>query len=106
MQTLLIINIAPWREAEMLEELAVLCRDIGATDVGFLVKAHPEMPPYLDKIHAAVARFARLKARLAPEGVQCGILLQQTIGHLERGFPVSPAPFQRIVGADGQLCAA
>jgi hypothetical protein len=106
MNTLLIISLPPWRLAGALDELIPVCRNAGAGRVALMVQAHPEMPPYLDKIHAYVERFVRLQAALAPEDLSFGFLLQQTLGHGDRNQPISPVPFQRMVAADGVVSPA
>jgi hypothetical protein len=101
MRMLTTVAIPPWQETAALEQLMVLCREAGISDVAVMVQVHPEAEPLLAKIDDAADRFRRVRTRLQAEGVAAGILLQTILDHGERGFPYSPAPFQRIVGADG-----
>lgn len=101
MRLLTTVAVPPWQEAAVLEQLLALCREAGVSDVAVMVQVHPEDEPLLAKIDDAAARFARIQARLEQEGIHAGILLQTLLDHGERGYPISSASFQRIVGADG-----
>jgi hypothetical protein len=105
MRMLMTVAVPPWQEDAVLEQLVALCRETGVSDVAVMVQVHPEVEPLLAKIEDAARRFARVQARLRAHGVAAGILLQTLLDHGERGYPISPVPFQRIVGADGREVA-
>lgn len=97
----LTLNIPPRHEERTLSDLPGLFRDTGAADFAFIVRAHPESPPHTGKVHRAMACFEKTRNVLSPQGVRSGVLIQTLMGHGERSTPVSPASFQRIVGAEG-----
>ena len=104
MRILMPAVVPPWRVEETIADLRVLCRECGVTDFAFVMQCHPESAPLLTKIDEMVERFVITRDRLAADGLRCGILVQTLVDHTERGRPVSAAPYQRIVGADGTVC--
>ena len=106
LQSLITIAVPPWNERAVLDDTAGLCQEAGFENVAVMIQAHPEDPPLLDKIRHSTDQFMRIKERLATAGVKAGILVQTLIDHGERGTPLSPVEFQRLVGADGRECRA
>lgn len=92
-----------------------VCEDIkwqyenGVSDCAlFMVKLVPEGIPTIDKATMQCEQYALFRDRLAEMGLECGILIQCTIGH---GYPLNqPSAFQPYVNfsngnADvGTLC--
>ncbi len=98
----LTLNIPPRHGEAALGDLPALFQETGATDLAFIVRAHPEAPPHLDKLRRSMTLFDRARAALLPSGIRCGVLIQTLMGHGERSTPVSPVSFQRLVDANGE----
>ena len=76
-----------------------LCRETPVDAHALCASLVPEGCPPQDKAAALAHRFRRLRASL-PADVPLGVLVQSIMGH---GWtPSSPAPFRRIVCADGR----
>ena len=66
----------------------------------FLMKLVPEGNPLLDKVTKPAELYARYRDVLEKEGVDCGILIQASLGH---GYTLIPNPFQMYVNlTDGE----
>ncbi len=100
------VALPPWREPAILDELVAMCQASGTTDVAIMYMCHPQGFPLLQKFGDYAAQFRRIKVRLDEIGVRSGILFQTLVNHSDRLEPLSPAPFQRIVGYDGTGCPA
>ena len=101
MKTIGIAVVPPWREAQHLENLPILCREAGFSDLALMIQCHPESEPLFDKIDEGVERLIQVRERLEADGIGVGILLQTTLDHGERYHPLPQVDFQRIVGHDG-----
>ena len=95
-------SIMPLFEDHMEE----ICQDVKAqyengtaTCALFLVKLVPEGIPAIDKARRMGEIYKRFSARLAEMGLECGILVQCTIGH---GYPLNQEnAFQNFVPLNG-----
>ena len=66
----------------------------------FIMKLTPEGNPLFDKVTKLAELFARYRDELEKHGVDCGILVQASIGH---GYEIIPNPFQMYVNmTDGE----
>ena len=91
------------------EHVDEICEDIrwqyenGVADCAlFMIKLVPEGDPVIDKATIECEKYARFREKLATMGLNCGILVQCTIGH---GYALNQlSPFQRLVQlTDGEL---
>jgi hypothetical protein len=98
------VALPPWREPRIMDDLVEMCRRSKTTDVAVMIMGIPECGAGREGVEQALEQFGRIKARLEPQGVRSGILIQTLIGHGERGRPIPTQPFQRIVGWDGTEC--
>jgi hypothetical protein len=96
------VALPPWREPGILDDLVEMCRRSATTDVVVMMMGIPQADINLEGTVQGLRQFARIKEKLASHGVQAGILIQNLLGHGERGEPRSPLTYQRIVGWDGQ----
>lgn len=55
----------------------------------------PEGNPVWDKAGKMAKLYARYRDELAHRGVECGILIQASLGH---GYKITPNPFQKHIG--------
>lgn len=66
----------------------------------FCMTLTPEGNPVWDKAGKMCAVYARYRDALQKEGVECGILVQASLGH---GYDITPNPFQKYVNLnDGE----
>ena len=88
------------------EHLEEICQDIrnqyenGVANCAlFMVMLVPEGSPAIDKATIAAEKYILFRDRLREMGLECGILVQCTIGH---GYPLdSPFAFQAMHGLSG-----
>ena len=88
------------------DQMEEICQDVKAqyengtaTCALFLVKLVPEGIPAIDKARRMGEIYKRFSARLAEMGLECGILVQCTIGH---GYPLNEQNgFQTFIPLNG-----
>lgn len=67
----------------------------------FCMTLVPEGDPVWDKIGQMESQYIRYRDALLAEGVECGVLVQASLGH---GYPIIPNPFQLHVSvANGKI---
>lgn len=96
------VNITPLlgqNEVEVAEDLKRLYNDTCIDSVAFCCTLVPESNPPLDKAAILAERFTRMKELLKDCDIECGLLLQATMGH--GWIPDSRTPYQNIVLPDG-----
>ncbi len=90
------------------EHLEERCQDIkrqyeeGISDCAlFLMTLHPDGNPAIDKAEIQCKKYDLFKERLAEENLECGVLVQSTLGH--SAVPNVKPPFQSIINlSDGK----
>ena len=56
----------------------------------------PEGNPVIDKAEIQMWNYDRFREKLKSKGIDCGVLIQCSIGH---GYPLDqPSPFVEVVG--------
>ncbi len=86
-----------------MEHIDEICEDIkqqyeqGICDCAlFCIRLVPEGNPVIDKAEIQMRNYDRFREKLKSKGIDCGVLIQCSIGH---GYPLDqPSPFVEVVG--------
>ena len=81
---------------EICEDIKAQYENGTASCALFMMKLVPEGNPVIGKAEQLCRKYDLFRDRLAEMGLECGILVQATIGH---GYPLDEAsPFTQYVG--------
>jgi len=96
-------SVTPLKEDHFEERVADMCDMVERGVITmplFMMLPLPEGDPVWDKLSEPIALYRRYRDALKERGVDCGILMQATLGH---GAQFVPAPFDLCVKlADGE----
>ena len=87
------VSLPPWREPAIFDELLEMCRRSGTTDIAVMMMGIPQADERLEGTIQGQNQFAHIKEILEPRSIISGILIQNLLGHSERGEPRSPLPY-------------